>query len=168
MPIALKHQCGQILRLSIDMAGKVGRCPQCGARIEIPDRETLMSLIEEAGGKSAPPQPGEPLQDAASARTAKATADFADTPLDGPASVDAKDPQIEFPGAPEVPEDSLPKPKCPNCGNEVAPDAIICIGCGTNLKTGERIQTKMDDTPKPDKEASGEPKKDDGTDTESA
>jgi hypothetical protein len=30
-------------------------------------------------------------------------------------------------------------PTCPNCGNEVSPRAIMCIKCGTNLKTGQKM-----------------------------
>jgi hypothetical protein len=30
---------------------------------------------------------------------------------------------------------------CPSCGNPVAPAAIMCIKCGTNLRTGQRMAT---------------------------
>ena len=43
--------------------------------------------------------------------------------------------------APEEPAPA-PSPKCPSCGAEVAADAVICINCGTNLQTGERLQTE--------------------------
>src|SRR6185503_16408962 len=32
-------------------------------------------------------------------------------------------------------------PRCPACGEGVDPAAVICINCGTNLKTGKRLAT---------------------------
>ena len=32
-------------------------------------------------------------------------------------------------------------PRCPSCGEGVDPSAVICINCGTNLKTGKRLAT---------------------------
>lgn len=29
---------------------------------------------------------------------------------------------------------------CPSCGNPVAPRAIVCVKCGTNLKTGQKMR----------------------------
>jgi hypothetical protein len=34
-------------------------------------------------------------------------------------------------------------PTCPVCKNEVAPAAVICTRCGTNLKTGKQMATKV-------------------------
>ncbi len=30
---------------------------------------------------------------------------------------------------------------CPECGEEVQPDAVLCVNCGYNFKLGKRIQT---------------------------
>jgi predicted RNA-binding Zn-ribbon protein involved in translation (DUF1610 family) len=30
-------------------------------------------------------------------------------------------------------------PTCPSCGNEVSPRAIMCVKCGTNLRTGQKM-----------------------------
>ena len=35
--------------------------------------------------------------------------------------------------------------QCPNCHSSVSEDAVICIECGTNLKTGDALQTNVQD-----------------------
>ncbi len=32
---------------------------------------------------------------------------------------------------------------CPGCGRPVSPEQVICVNCGFNLKTGERLKTSM-------------------------
>ena len=36
---------------------------------------------------------------------------------------------------------------CPGCGRPVAPGQVICVNCGLNLKTGERMQAAVETTP---------------------
>ncbi len=36
-------------------------------------------------------------------------------------------------------------PKCPDCGADISSDAVICVNCGLNLKTGEKIKSAFDD-----------------------
>jgi hypothetical protein len=44
------------------------------------------------------------------------------------------------PPPPPAPEETAPAGvACPNCGGAVAPRAIMCIKCGTNLKTGQKM-----------------------------
>lgn len=38
--------------------------------------------------------------------------------------------------------ESLQPSTCPYCGEQIAPNATICISCGINLKTGEKLQTQ--------------------------
>ena len=35
-------------------------------------------------------------------------------------------------------------PPCPHCNAKVAPNAIICTSCGTNLKTGKKVGSSTD------------------------
>ena len=42
-----------------------------------------------------------------------------------------------MPAAPEVA--ATGEPTCPSCGNAVSPRAIMCVKCGTNLKTGQKM-----------------------------
>jgi len=32
-------------------------------------------------------------------------------------------------------------PKCPDCGAGIKPDAVICVNCGLNFKTGEKLKS---------------------------
>ncbi|MEX1017068.1 MAG: zinc ribbon domain-containing protein [Phycisphaeraceae bacterium] len=66
----------------------------------------------------------------------------------------------EVPAAPEEPEPEVnpllavladmetsqapaaDEARCPSCGAGVSSDAVICIGCGTNLASGKRLKTK--------------------------
>lgn len=34
--------------------------------------------------------------------------------------------------------------KCPKCGSPMQPEAILCIQCGYNLKTGRQLETQSD------------------------
>jgi type II secretory pathway pseudopilin PulG len=34
--------------------------------------------------------------------------------------------------------------KCPTCGRAIDAGAVICVGCGTNLKTGKKLKTQKD------------------------
>lgn len=36
-------------------------------------------------------------------------------------------------------------PVCPSCSEPVSPGAVICIQCGFNLQTGEKVYSSMDD-----------------------
>jgi hypothetical protein len=38
-------------------------------------------------------------------------------------------------------EAAVGEPTCPSCGNVVAPRAIMCVKCGTNLRTGQKMMT---------------------------
>ena len=72
MPIDLTCSCGRQLRVADEFAGRQGRCPACGAVLEIPQRETFVS------------RPASPPLDEAQALT--------DTPgLVGPAQSDFQD-----------------------------------------------------------------------------
>jgi hypothetical protein len=31
---------------------------------------------------------------------------------------------------------------CPSCGASVAPEAVLCVSCGTNVKTGKKVKAK--------------------------
>ncbi len=35
------------------------------------------------------------------------------------------------------------KTACPDCGAELPPNAVLCVACGLNLKTGQKIATQM-------------------------
>lgn len=169
MPIVFRHKCGQRLALSIDMAGKTGRCPQCSERIVIPDRETLLKMVEQARAKHLQNKEKEEIGPVASesprqepAQPVTPAADIK-RPVAPPPAPKAPKPSEVEPLKPE--EAAAPAAKCPNCGNDVAADAVICVNCGTNLKTGKKLKTVSDEKsseekPKPEKLAESPPTND--------
>jgi DNA-directed RNA polymerase subunit RPC12/RpoP len=65
---------------------------------------------------------------------------------------------VECPGCqqqitvPDAPSDTPKKPaailavgnKCPNCGEELDKDAILCVSCGYHLGLGKVIDTELE------------------------
>ncbi len=159
MPIVLKHTCGKKLLIDIDMAGKTGICPQCKGTIVVPEKHTLIKLIEKARAAHLHRKKIEEL-----GTTAPIVAEVKIAEEAAPEIHEAPQPKVETEQLPpsedalnvlEFSDDDLPAdapeeppiPKCPSCNAEVAPDAIICINCGTNLQTGERLQTEAVEEP---------------------
>ncbi len=156
MPIVFRHKCGQRLALNIDMAGRTGRCPQCSERIVIPDREALLKMVEKARAKHLQNKEKEEIGPIA-----------LDTPRQEPATPATPAADIKRPAAPPLapkapkpprPEEvAPPTAKCPSCGNDIAADAVICVNCGTNLKTGKKLKTVSDKTSPEEKTKPEEP-----------
>ena len=172
MPIVLKHKCGKKLAIDVDMAGKTGTCPQCGGTIVIPEKHLLIRLIQRARsahlhnkeieelGTTTPdfeevPEPPVPQPDPEDYD--EALPEFEPEPL---SAAEAASIEIDFsddePVEP-VPQAPLPTPKCPSCDAEIAADAVICINCGTNLQTGEQLQTEAKEEAEEPEEAEEEP-----------
>jgi hypothetical protein len=42
---------------------------------------------------------------------------------------------------------------CPSCGESISPNTVICLSCGTNLKTGEKLHTETSGEPEVEEEA---------------
>jgi len=146
MPVVFRHKCGQRISLSIDMAGKTGKCPQCGGLIVIPDRQALMGLVENARerhlGRKEKEEVGKPSpappKDIAPAADKKKPVPPAPLPKPEVAAVSER--AVETHSG----EDSKTG-KCPNCDSEVDAGAVICVNCGMNLKTGEKLKTVSKD-----------------------
>lgn len=55
------------------------------------------------------------------------------------------------------------KSVCPDCGAELPPQAVLCVACGLNLKTGQKISSQMGSPaaakPKPAAKAGSSPKR---------
>ncbi len=92
MPIRVECDCGKSLNVPDKLAGKKGKCPACGAVLNIP-----------AGGGG-----GDEFE--ITAPPAKASAGSGK--------------------------------KCPNCNKQWPVDAVICVACGTNMVTGEKLSTE--------------------------
>ena len=170
MPIVFRHKCGQRLALSIDMAGRTGRCPQCLERIVIPDREALLKMVEQARAKHLQNREKEEIGPVASEpprqepdAPATPAADIKRPAVHPPAPKAPKPPVLEPPKPEEV---VAPTAKCPSCGNDVAADAVICVNCGTNLKTGKKLKTVADESSPEEKTKPEEPAESPPTDDE--
>jgi hypothetical protein len=71
----------------------------------------------------------------------------ASAPAPAPALRTAAPPPPSIPAPPDM---AAAGPTCPSCGNSVAPRAIICVSCGTNLRTGQKMSRPGDRVaPKP-------------------
>ena len=44
---------------------------------------------------------------------------------------------------PKAPADEGPRVTCPNCGEPVAANAVVCVRCGLNAKTGKVTETRL-------------------------
>jgi hypothetical protein len=67
------------------------------------------------------------------------------TPVGAPAMATAPAPVLRTAASAPPPMVAAPEaaaagePTCPSCGNPVSPRAIMCVKCGTNLKTGQKM-----------------------------
>lgn len=110
MPISLKCNCGQVLKVPDTMAGKSGKCPKCQAMIKIPATTGPAKPAEQA------PKPTKP----ATAPAAQAVAKQSDTVFD------------------EIGLVKKTGPVCPKCGANIMRNAAMCTACGFNFQTGEQ------------------------------
>ncbi|MEM9587888.1 MAG: hypothetical protein AAGA03_11470, partial [Planctomycetota bacterium] len=108
----IKCQCGKLLNLRDDMAGKAVKCPSCGKVLKVP----------KPGGasKSAAKSP------AASRPVAKPAAPPAPSAMDELFSEEGFDRQVAA--------------VCPACAAEMEAGAVLCTKCGYNKQTGERME----------------------------
>jgi DNA-directed RNA polymerase subunit RPC12/RpoP len=105
-------QCQQPIKASNELVGKKVRCKGCAHVFVI------------AAGPAEKPRPPKP---AAAPATAKAPA----------AAVDDEGPD-EYAFADH--KDAVPR--CPHCANEIEADAKICLHCGYNTVSRQRVETK--------------------------
>ncbi len=77
MKIQVKCDCGKVLYVPAQYAGKRGRCPQCARLLTVPEKKDTSE------------------------------------------------------------NQSVPVKVCPTCGSYLSPDAVVCVACQMNLKTGQ-------------------------------
>jgi RNA polymerase subunit RPABC4/transcription elongation factor Spt4 len=173
----------------MDMAGKRGTCPVCGGLIVVPGHDELRLLMQKArsnhlhremveeGVTPAPeasPRPAfppeaapEPPQD----DFAKGMEEFADielSDLELPSDIGFEEPVREAETSetyhPEKAakaaksEEAETKP-CPFCGAPMPADGVICVNCGTNIITGEKLGTVTHSEPSDKEQSETEGKK---------
>jgi len=117
--------CGREYRWRPNAAGKRVECGRCGERFRMPDR---------------PPPPDDDPAD-----TDEVASDAGGYELDLPADAAASAAPPTKPAAAKAADG-----RCPGCGSAVKANAVICLNCGMNLRTGERMQTALGgEGPKP-------------------
>lgn len=140
------------------LAGRKAKCRQCGVILRMPTSEDGdLTLADQPAPKPvAPPEPdfsddgGYELNlddDSASARP-QASSPAPSSAAPGPAS----NQPAGVPGGDDDYDLALPDDMgggardatCPSCGEGMAAQAVICVACGFNVKTGEKLTTQVD------------------------
>jgi hypothetical protein len=142
MAIEFACGCGKRLKAAEQHAGKRAKCNGCGQIVSIP------------GAKSALPSPVAAVpqkRSAPSIPTAKAVATAVPKAVPA-ASANHLDDffQAEVPTALQVNAITSTRTttparqgvkSCPGCNQTLSPSAVICINCGYNLNTGQKMKT---------------------------
>jgi hypothetical protein len=117
--------CGKRLKVRPEWAGKKVKCPACGTMtvVRAGAREAALRAADPA--RPGPPRPSE------------------EVPTVGPIDLlplepaaEAREPPAPAPAPAKGGDDS-----CPECGAAMARDAVICLDCGFNRKTGKQLKT---------------------------
>ncbi|GEM_PF-5438137 len=153
MAIAFSCACGKTLKAKDEWAGKKIKCPSCGQAVKIP-----------AGGGDSPSRAARPSSKSAAARppsggpkTAKkavpvqkaASEDIDLLPDEPPPKKAEADPMTDGEMFTEEQASSLQAltKACPFCKKPIYEGAPLCINCGTDLKTGKKIEKKRERRP---------------------
>lgn len=127
MPIRVTCSCGQSLSVPDAMAGKSGKCPKCAGVIRIPAQSSAAAApsANSAKSSSSAAKPASPT----SAKPTKTSLSSAATGGGGLDQLFA-----------EAGLDKKKGPECPACKAPIDPLASICVRCGFNLATGQKIK----------------------------
>lgn len=120
MPIKVSCKCGQSFAAKDEMAGKTVRCPKCKQPLKIPGP----GGARRPGPTAAQPHASQPA---------------------APAGGGMDDLFDEIGLAPAEPVTA--GPRCPSCGKGLPPHAILCVHCGFNLQTGQRVASSVPSAP---------------------
>lgn len=119
--------CGATMKVADKFAGKKAKCPKCGAAIEIPAPtnagDSLFGddlLLADETPRAKPKPTGTGWGSGGNVRS------HLDDLLDE-AGVEAR----------------VEGPTCPACGAAVEDGAILCISCGLNFQTGEKVYSHV-------------------------
>ena len=118
MPIRITCRCGQSLSVPDAMAGKSGKCPKCSESIRIPTPVSNAPAAPATAGKAisqgqkkVKPVEAKPAQSGALDQL------FADAGLE-----------------------KKKGPECPSCKAPIDANAAMCVKCGFNLTTGQKVK----------------------------
>jgi len=143
MPIAFQcDACGKRYQVKDALAGKRVKCAACGHALQVPlpppaaddddDEYELEPPLTRPGPTTPVFDSSAPAASAAKEPAAAGGSRKSKPPMDDDLQV-AEDPHEAPP--PEEPESAT----CPSCSGSIKPSAVICVKCGFNLKTGEKL-----------------------------
>jgi hypothetical protein len=121
MPIKVTCQCGQSFAAKDEMAGKAVRCPKCKQPLKIPGGPSGPAKGAAGGRRQAPAAGAAPTAPAAAGGDLGDL--FDELGLESPAPTETGHP-------------------CPSCGQRMKPGAVLCVNCGFNLQTGQRVASE--------------------------
>ena len=111
--------CKKQFRVKDELGGKVAKCTACETKIQIP---TL-------NAKQTSPRTPSALEDILD--------DFGQP---DESEDDERDPELEAAMEEEAMVESVKDPRCPSCGRKYIATTVVCVNCGYDTKTGERMK----------------------------
>jgi uncharacterized Zn finger protein (UPF0148 family) len=136
MPIKVTCSCGSSFSAKDEIAGRTVACPKCRQPIQVPAVATGSPAgrvqSTEASKPTAAPKPAAAAPKPAVAKpvAAKPAGPAPPVPPIGAPSNDLFD---------EVGLKAVAGPRCPQCSTPLNPNAVLCVTCGFNIQTGEKL-----------------------------
>jgi len=139
-------QCGKVYRWKPELAGKRVKCA-CGNKVDVPKQEDPadesgtyeLNFDDDEPTAAAPTPPAAPPKKPESAEAKPPKSKPKDKPQNKSKKPDK--PTIEANEPPPPPDKQ--KGRCPSCGNTTKLGAVICLNCGYNLQTGQKVETAI-------------------------
>ncbi len=122
MPIAVACSCGQKFAARDELAGKTVKCPKCQKPLKIPGGASAAAASGGATAGARAPQRTPQAGQSAPAKPVGGISDLLDE-----AGFSAPKPHAG--------------PRCPACDAPMQPGAVLCVECGFNTQSGQRLAT---------------------------
>lgn len=136
MPIKIACKCGQKFAAKDELSGKTVKCPKCGDPIKIPAAQGQPAATGPQAQQQAPAparQQPKPQEDDMLRMAAPSAPRVGGDPFLNDLLVEAGvTSDIHHTG-----------PRCPGCNAPIQPDAMLCVKCGYNLRTGQRMRAQV-------------------------
>lgn len=138
-------KCHQKYRLKDELAGKKAKCAKCGESMQIPGAKAVAAGVATAAKASAA-QAATRKPTAPKRAPAKPVAAVAATPKPVvtdplPDLSDLFDDSFPVAAQPSRLEAPSSGSSCPKCGEQLGGNAVVCVKCGFNKKTGKKMTT---------------------------
>ena len=132
--------CGKAYRWQDRLAGKKVRC-KCGVALKLP--AWLPGDVRVVEEEDYSPITGDDDAEAPSERDSGTKASTRRPDDAGGYDVERSDEQASGKADADTPRFAREnKARCPSCGSAMKPHAVICLNCGHNRSTGEKIKTE--------------------------